>query len=56
MDEWISVTLLLGSAAIVATDCIAEIESLNIIAFSKDPVLPKSCINAVFISSVSPPK
>jgi hypothetical protein len=52
MDECISVMLLLGSALNFAIDCITEIESLNIIAFSKDPVLPKGYTNAVFIASV----
>jgi hypothetical protein len=33
MEEWISVTLLLGSASNFAIDCIADIESLNITAF-----------------------
>jgi hypothetical protein len=56
MDEWISVTLLLGSASSFAIDCIAALESLNITAFSKDPILPNSCIKAVFIDSISPSK
>jgi hypothetical protein len=43
MDEWISVTLLLGNASSFAIDCIAALESLNIAAFSKDPILPDSC-------------
>jgi hypothetical protein len=50
MDEWISVTLLLGSALNFATDCILGIESLNTTAFSKQPFLPKNCVNGVPLS------
>jgi hypothetical protein len=41
MEEWISITLLLGSTSNFATGSVAEIESLNITDFSKDPVLPE---------------
>jgi hypothetical protein len=56
MDERISGTLLLGSASSFAVDCTAALESLNITAFSKDPILPNNCIKAVFIAPISPSK
>jgi hypothetical protein len=56
MDKWISVTLLLGSVSNFAPTCTAESESLNIIAFSKNPVQPKSCCNAMSFAFKSPMK
>jgi hypothetical protein len=52
MNEF--VTLLLGSASSFAIDCIAALESQDITAFPKDPILSTTCIQAVVIASLSP--